>query len=63
MTVASIDILEQADLERIFWIEFNILSCTFSRSGYDALLSRIHLHFRSRVGMRMSYEFIPMQAS
>ena len=44
-------------------IESNILSSAFSRSGYDALLSRMNLHFRSRVWMRMSYELIPTEAS
>ena len=49
LTVTSSDILQLADSELIFWIEFNILSSTFSRSGCDALLSRIYLCLRSRV--------------
>ena len=61
MTVTSIDILQLADSEVIFWIEFNILASAFSRPGDDELLSRIHLHLRSRVCIQMSYDLIPMQ--
>jgi hypothetical protein len=49
MTVTSIIILWLADSELVFWVECNISSSAFSRSGYDALLSRMHLRLRSRV--------------
>ena len=49
VTVTCIDILHLADSEVIFWIGLNILSSAFSRSGYDALLSRGNLYLRYRV--------------
>ena len=49
MTVICTHTLKLADSELIFLIEFNILSSAFSRLGYDALLSRIHLHLQSPV--------------
>ena len=63
MTVASINILYLVDSELIFWIRSNILFSAFFRSGYEALLSRIYLHLRPRVWVRMSYELVQLQVS
>ena len=56
-------LITTADTELMFWIDFNILLFASSRSGYDALLSRINLHFRSHVWLRTVYELIPLQVS
>ena len=63
MSVTSINNRKLIDLEVIFWIESNVVSSAVSRSGYDALLSQIHLYLRSRVSMEMRCDLAQMAVS